>query len=300
MKPAHLVWLLIFNVFWAGTQAAAKALEPWLTYGGIVTLRFGSAAVALLICWPWLPGTMPRGRDLARTALMGVIVFVVGHRLQVLGNLLGTAGNSAILTATEPLITSIVAAIFLHERIPLRRWGGFSLGIAGVLLLHDAWRGEIKTGALLASVVFISSFLCETAYSIMGKSLIERAGAAKILAVALLAGTLVNLGIDGGGTFAGAKTMPWHAWGLVLFMGVLCTSVGYAFWYAVIRDTDVNLAALTIFMQPVAGIAIAALFLREPLHWGQLWGSIAIIVGLVVGMSGGKEPWTAKVGGPND
>lgn len=290
MKSAHLVWLLIFNVFWAGTQGAAKALTPWLDYGGIVTLRFGSAAVALLVCWPWLPGVAPKGRDLARTALMGIIVFVLGHRLQVLGNLLGSAGNSAILTATEPLITSIVAAIFLHERIPVRRWAGFSLGIAGVLLLHGVWRGEMHTAALLASVVFISSFLCETAYSIMGKSLIERAGAAKVLAVALVAGTLANLAIDGGATIAGARTMPTRAWLLVLFMGVLCTSVGYAFWYAVIKETDVNLAALTIFMQPVAGIPIAAYFLREPLHWGQLWGSVAIIVGLVLGLSKAAEP----------
>jgi len=32
-------------------------------------------------------------------------------------------------------------------------------------------------------------------------------------------------------------------------------------------------------------VAIAALWLHEPLHWRQLWGGLAIVLGLVVGLS---------------
>ena len=70
-----------------------KALAPYLDYGGIVTLRFGLAAVGLLVLWPLLPGRAPRGWDLVRTASMGLVVFMLGHRLQVYGNQLGTAGT---------------------------------------------------------------------------------------------------------------------------------------------------------------------------------------------------------------
>jgi len=37
--------------------------------------------------------------------------------------------------------------------------------------------------------------------------------------------------------------------------------------------------------QPVFGLALAKLWLGETLHWGQLWGSVAIVLGLVVGLS---------------
>ena len=55
MKPAHLALLLLFNIFWAVSLSAIQALKPHLDYGGIATLRFGGAAVSLLLVWPSCP-----------------------------------------------------------------------------------------------------------------------------------------------------------------------------------------------------------------------------------------------------
>jgi drug/metabolite transporter (DMT)-like permease len=59
---------------------------------------------------------------------------------------------------------------------------------------------------------------------------------------------------------------------------------GYALWFVVIREAEVNLAALTIFVQPVVGVAVASIWLNESLRWGQLWGSLVIVAGLIVGL----------------
>jgi drug/metabolite transporter (DMT)-like permease len=285
MRPSYLILLVVLNCFWAGTLSVYKALSGKLEVGGIVTLRFGVAALILGVCWPWLPGKSPRGRDLLKTMLLGVIVFVVGHRVQVYGNKLGTAGNSSVLMGAEPLVTSIAAAIFLGEHIGPRRWAGFGLGMLGVALLNGLWHGDFTWTGLEASLVFLSSFLCETTYSVMGKPLIERSGMMKILTLALIVGTAGNFLIDGPQTLRAAATLPWQSWLLVLYLSTICTAIGYAAWFMVIRETDVNVTALTIFVQPLAGVAIAALWLHEPLHWGQFWGGLAIVAGLVVGLS---------------
>lgn len=284
MKPAHLALLLLFNVFWAVSLSAIQALKPHLEAGGIATLRFGGAAVSLLLVWPWLPGATPRGKDLWTVSLMGVIVFTLGHRLQVSGNLLGSAGNCSVLMAVEPLVTAVAAAVFLREHIAPQRWFGFSLGIVGVALLNRVWAPDFKWAGLAASAVFIASFLSEAAYSIMGKPLLERVGPMKILAVSLVAGTLANLAIDGPTTFAAAVKLPASAWAWVAFLSLICTSLGYGLWLVVIRETDVNVTAMTILMQPVAGIPVAVFWLGEPLHAGHLWGSLAIVVGLAIGL----------------
>src|ERR1039457_247544 len=112
MKPVYLIILLLMNLCWAGVYSANKVVGHDLATGGIVTLRFGLAALCLLFAWPWLPGPAPRGRDLAKTCLIGLLSFVVGQRLQVYGNNRGTAGTSAVLMAIEPLIASVVAALF--------------------------------------------------------------------------------------------------------------------------------------------------------------------------------------------
>ena len=285
MKPAHLSLLLLFNVFWAVSLSAIQALKAHLDYGGIVTLRFGGAAVSLLLVWPWLPGAAPRGRDLARTALMGVVVFMLGHRLQVSGNLLGSAGNSAVLMAVEPVLTAVAAAVFLREHIAPRRWLGFSLGIVGVALLNRVWAPDFRWTSLGASMLFIASFLSEAAYSIMGKPLLERAGALKILALSLAAGTLANLAVDGGATWRAACALPASAWAWVAYLSLVCTTLGYGLWLVVIRETDVNLTAMTILAQPVAGVPVAVLWLGEKLHAGHLWGSAVIVAGLIIGLA---------------
>src|SRR5579871_289782 len=121
MKPTYLAILIVMNVFWAGSLSIYKALENYLQPGGIVTMRFGTAGVILMVLWPWLPGRAPRGWDLLRTLVMGLIVFMLGHRLQVYGNKLNSAGNSSVLMGMEPLLTSVAAAIFLREHIGPRR-----------------------------------------------------------------------------------------------------------------------------------------------------------------------------------
>lgn len=284
MKPLHLLLLILFNVAWGGTFAIYKQVEPYLDYQGIVTLRFGIAAVGALVLWPMLPGLAPRGLDLLKAAAMGVIVFVIGHRLQVYGSSLGTAANSAVLMAAEPPMASVAAALFLREHVPARRWLGFALASLGVLLLNGVWRPDFHWASLAASSFILLSFLGENAYSIIGKPLIERASIWKVLAVALLAGLAANIALAGGPTWKAAGVLPAKAWWLLAFMGLVATLGGYAAWFFVIKESDISLAALTIFVQPIVGVPLAALWLGEQLHWGQFWGLLAIVVGLVVGM----------------
>ncbi|MBI4325363.1 MAG: DMT family transporter [Chloroflexi bacterium] len=285
MKPAFLVLMILMNLLWAVSYPAFKVLASHLTSGNIVTLRFGLAAMILAFVWPWLPGNAPRQSDLTKAAVMGLVVFCAAPRMQVYAVHRGQAGDASVLMALDPLITSLAAAFFLGERITRRRWCGFGLGMAGVVLLARVWRRDFEPlHGLMANLLFISSFVGETAYSVMGKPLLQRSSPAKLLGTALLIGTMVNACLDGPATLAAARHLPFGKWMLILYLVVVCTIAGYALWYVVIRETEVSLTALTVLIQPLAGLAISVLALRESLHWGQLWGALAIICGLAVGL----------------
>ena len=285
MKPTHLILLIVMNILWAGSYASFKVLSPHLDAGAIATLRFGIAALALLPFWRLLPGSAPRGGDWWKTIAMGLIVFVLAPRLQVAGVQRGQAGDAAVLMALEPLITSVAAAIFLQEHIGPRRWLGFSLGLLGVVVMAQVWRPDFRLPGLVANSLFVSSFFCEAAYSVLGKPLIARAGLLKVLAVALLTGAVVNGVIDGRQTFWSLQGLPAGAWCLIAYLSIICTLIGYVVWFVVIRETEVNVTALTVFIQPVVGVVIATVALKESLRWGQLWGSLAIVTGLVIALS---------------
>jgi drug/metabolite transporter (DMT)-like permease len=285
MKPQHLILLIVMNCLWAGTYSAFKVLSPVLDAGGVATLRFGLAAAVLLLCWPWLPGSAPRGRELARAGVMGVMAFALAPRLQVAGVQMGRAADASMVVALEPLIVSLGAAIFLRESIGPRCWLGFILGIVGVALVSEIWRPDFHWPALAANTLILLSLCCDSAYSIMGKPLMERAGIFKILAVAIAAGAFVNLLTDGPSAVRAAAGLTLLDWALLAYLALICTLGGYALWFAVIRETQVNTVALTVFIQPVAGSLLAMIWLGEALHWGQIVGGLVILTGLLIGFS---------------
>ena len=143
---------------------------------------------------------------------------------------------------------------------------------------------------LLANLIFISSFFCEAAFSLIGKPMLDRVSPLKLVGVGLIGGTAANVAISG----VNIPAMPVAAWLSLAYLGVICTAFGYALWYFAIQRAPVNLVALTVFAQPVAGLLLAAVWLREDLHWGQFWGSAVIIAGLIIGLRPEREPEVAN------
>ena len=272
------------NCLWAGTLSSFKALAPWLDGGGIVLWRYGLSSIACALLWFWLPGAAPRGRDLLKSVGIGVLVFCLGPRMQTAGVQMGQAGDAAVLMAFEPLLGAVAAALVLHEHITPRRWLGFACGMSGVLLISRVWTTHFPWHQIAANGLVLASFLAETSYSIIGKPILERAGPLKVMAVALFTGTILNLAWDGPRMAAQAMTFTTQAWILLLYLSLVCTVFGYGLWLVVIRETPVNVAVLTVFIQPVAGLLIAMIWLHEKPHWGQLWGILAIVAGLAVGL----------------
>jgi drug/metabolite transporter (DMT)-like permease len=285
MKPSHLLLLILMNGFWATTYSAFKLLSPVLDATDIATLRYGLAAAILFLFWFWLPGSSPRGRDLALAIVMGVIAFGFSPRLQVAGVQMGRAGDAAVLIALDPLIVSLCAAVFLRERIGPRRGAVFLAGLAGVAMVAEVWRPGFRLPALTADALIVLSLFCDAASSILGKGIVQRNGLLKVLAIAVASGALTNFLMGGASSLRAAHSLSLWDWSLVAYLAIICTVAGYLLWFAVIRETEVNTAALTIFVQPVAGTAIAVFLLGESLHWGQVIGGVVIGTALLLEFS---------------
>ncbi|HAV62215.1 MAG TPA: hypothetical protein DCY13_07595 [Verrucomicrobiales bacterium] len=280
MKRIWLVLLLVMNVLWAAAYACFKLLAPVMDAGTLATLRFGLSALIISFVWRWIPGVRPRGWDLFRTGLLGVMVFCAAPRLQVSGVQLGKAGDAAILMAFDPVIAAVFAAIFLREHVPLRRWLGFSLGLVGVAVLAEFWRPDFQWPGLVANALILASFVCESVYSIVGKPLIQKSHPLKVLAAGLLIGTAANLVFSGKDVVRSLPHLGASDWLALGYLVIICTVVGYSLWFFAVRETPVNAVAMTVFAQPLAGVLFALVLVAEPLRWSQLAGGVVIALGL--------------------
>jgi len=290
LKGAHLILLLALNVGWAALPVIVTRLESELSPLEFVSLRYGFAFLALAVVWRWLPGTLPRGRDFWRAATMGIIVFTVGHQLQILGMQRSAASDAAILLVLDPLVSSIGAAMFLHEHIPGKRWLGFALAITGVSIL-SLWHRSAALPGLVANLLIILSFVSEAVWSVMGKPLVTRWGIPKVTGVALGAGTVANLLLllpNASNHAARFASLSPEGWASVATLGIILTAIGYSIWYVVIREVPVSVASMTIYLQPVVATLLAITVTGEKPHAGHVWGSIAIIAGVVLGIRAQK------------
>jgi drug/metabolite transporter (DMT)-like permease len=157
----------------------------------------------------------------------------------------------------------------------------------GAVLISEIWRDDVYAlRGFVANLIFISSFVCEAAFSLIGKPMLDRVSPLKLVGVGLLGGTAANISLSG----ASIPHLPIGAWLSVVYLGLICTAFGYALWYFAIQRAPVNLVGLTVFAQPVAGLLLAALWLGERLHWGQFWGSAVIVAGLIIGLRSERTP----------
>lgn len=115
-----------------------------------------SSPVPLAI--PWI--------RIAKLSFTGVAGYFL---LNTYGMSLTSGVNARIISATLPLFTLMLAALYLKERISLSQWTGLLLGIAGVLIItvhsqanqqQSLWGDLLVLGSQLIWTVYIMQLKC--------------------------------------------------------------------------------------------------------------------------------------------
>lgn len=115
-------------------------------------------------------------RDLIPLSLLG-LSGIVGYHYFFFSSLRHTAVlNAAIINATNPIITSIAAALFLGETLAFKNYSGGAIAFVGVILLLT--KGNLENLLTLqfnyGDLLMLIAMLCWVLYSLLLKSLSRR------------------------------------------------------------------------------------------------------------------------------
>jgi drug/metabolite transporter (DMT)-like permease len=290
MAGVNVIWGAAFPL----TKPALETIPPFT----FALLRF---AVALAVLAP-LAGRralmLLYGPDRWRLVAMGLLGFCVAQLAQTQALSLSPASDIALLSTGTPLWIALLATIWLDERLGRRGALGFGLAIAGLALI--LWpQGDTATGTgrrLLGDAIFLANGFTWACYNVMGKAMMARHDPLPTTAAAGLAG------------FAGLLPFAAAEWltgqtprftlvgaGAVAYTGLLVTVVGFLtlFWaYGRVRAAQV---AITMYLQPLAGVLVAWALLGERLSGAFLAGAALVFGGVwVVTMTDNRQRTTAK------
>lgn len=196
----------------------------------------------------------------------------------------GGAALASVLLYTAPVWVAILAALFLHERLGVRKLAALALTVAGVagIALSSGGGVRITPGAVFWGL--LSGWAYAT-YYLFGKRYFERYDAATLFMYALPVGVLGML------PFVHFVPKTPTAWASLAFLAAVPTYGSYLLYGAGLRRIEATRAATVATIEPVVATAAAYLVWAE--RWspsGYLYAALVLAgVMLIVSERGGAE-----------
>jgi drug/metabolite transporter (DMT)-like permease len=284
MTSSEWGMLLTLSVLWGGsfffTSVALMELPPFT----IVALRVGLAAIILNLVISVMGLRIPRdGPTWVAFFGMGLLNNVVPFCLIVWGQTHIASGLAAILNATTPLSTAIVAHLLTpDEKMTGNRLLGVVVGFIGVVLMIGPEALEGLGANVVAQLAVLAAAVTYAFAGVYGRRF-GRMGTAPMLTAAgqVTASTVMLLPV------ALIVDHPWSlpipsapAWAAVFGIASFSTALGYILYFSILRTAGATNLLLVTFLIPVSAILLGSLVLGERLGLMHFLGMAFIAAGL--------------------
>ena len=221
-------------------------------------------------------------RDLLPIALLGITQFgiliaLLNYALQFI-----PSARAALIFATMPLFTMLLAAAGGHERLTAARTAGVLLTIVGVgfALGEKAVARGGAAGAWAGELAVFGSALCGAACSVLYRPYLRKYPTLQVSAVAMLASVVFLSGLAAGeGFFRSPPQVTAGGWLAIVFIG-LSSGIGYYLWLWALGHTTPTKVTVFLALSPVTAAGLGALLLAEPISPKSVLGVASVAVGL--------------------
>lgn len=281
--------LMLLGLIWGGSFFFARVAVAHVPPFTLVFLRVALAALALHLYLRGRHGLYPalftRWREFL---LMGLINNAIPHAFIFLGQTHIGAGLAAILNATTPVWTVLIANMATQdEKLSAAKINGCLLGLAGTVVLigpsalSDVYGGNggVPLWALVLPVLAAVSYGLSATYGKRFRDLAPPVTATGQLTASTLLMLPVALLVD----------MPWtlpmpplSALSAILGLALVSTAYAYILFFRIMAEAGATNTSLVTLLVPPSAILLGFLFLGETLHPVDFAGMALIASGLIL------------------
>lgn len=292
MSVQHTRWVLLapatFVVLWSTGFIGAKFGLPYAEPFTFLLWRFVLVVALLLALALAMGAPWPKTRkETAHIAVAGLLLHGV-----YLGGVFGaihhgvSAGVMALIAGLQPVLTAVAAGPVLGERVRVRQWLGFALGLAGVLLVvqHRLSSGATSATGYALAFAALAGITAGTLYQKRFCSNMDlRSGgviqfAAAALAMAILAPMTEAMVVQWTPQFVFA--LGWLV--LVLSLGAI------TLLYLLIRHGEAARVSSLFYLVPPTTALMAYGMFDERLTGTALLGMLVAVIGVALAVSGAR------------
>jgi drug/metabolite transporter (DMT)-like permease len=280
--------LLAIMVLWGSYPAMAKLAFRDFPPVFLTMLRCVIASLFLVGLLLRSGEATTRGLTPAGTRaflVLGIAGLYLSMQLTYLAIYYTSAANVVILSAATPVMVAVAARFYLGEQLRRVQWVGVGASGLGVLVILTKGRlaalriDELRAGDFI-NLVSISGW---TAYTVYGKRVLGAFSPVLATTGAYVMGTLLLIPTAAltAPLFPAPRLTSALAWTVVLYQA-LAGAVAHVWWYRAVEVVGPSRSAIFMNLQPLIGVALAAVLLAEPVTLWQLMGGLFVLGGVAL------------------
>lgn len=262
---------------WGAAFLFGKLAFTELPVSHIALYRFTIATMVLLPV-ALVRRVWPRKQDIPHFLLTGFLIAPMTFLLQYRGLALTTASSAALIIGTFPPLLALAAMWFTGEKLSPRGWlaiGVSTLGVVVVVGLPGAGHNWLGDGLVFLSMIVV------VAWVLLSKPLIKRYTALIATAYLMFFGTLTLLPLSLIWDGVPRLDVSASVMASVITLGLACSALTFALWNWGMNYIAASRAGIYTNIEPVVGVLLSVLFLRESLKPGMIVGGLLIITGAI-------------------
>lgn len=291
MKARHLAELLLLAAIWGASFLFMRVAAADFGPVALISVRVGLATACLLPILAWRGESKVLRSHWKPLAVVGLTNSALPFCLFAWAALSLSAGFEAVLNATTPLWTAVVAFGWLGVRLPRERVLGLGIGFAGVVVLVWGKLGLGPGGDMLAVLGVLAapmSYGVAANYSrqkLAGVSPLAVATGSQLAATLMLAPLAIWLWP--------AHPVAHGAWLAAVCLAVACTALAYLMYFRLIAHVGPGKAVSVTFLIPMFAIVWGGIFLGETLTPTMAAGGAVILLGTTLAVGLWQPKWRA-------
>jgi drug/metabolite transporter (DMT)-like permease len=283
LKLKHWLVFILLGAIWSSSfmwiKIAVQEIGPitLVAFRVLLGLLFGVVVIYIQRI-PW-PRTLKEWTPLL---ILGIANIAIPFFLISWGERSIDSAVAAILNATTPLFTILIAHYLLHDdKMTAPKVLGLLMGFAGVVILMSK-----DIGASLGSVLGQLAIVLASAFY-AGGAVYARRTTQDMPGILRSAGPLLP-----------ATVVMWLAmflvespvkfpqlgitWIALIVLGVLGSGLAFVMSYYLLHEIGPTRTSMVTYLFPLGGVTLGVLFLGEQLSWQLVVGAVLIVLSLIV------------------
>lgn len=229
---------------------------------------------------------LPAREDLRSFALLAFIGVGVYYFFQYYGvQLAGPAISSILVTLLCPIMIFGISYLRLGERTSsLQKVGLVVSAVGSFFVITNGSMALVENIAGIVGGAFgVVCAVLWAVYTVEGKRLVRKYEPFTATAYVSLMGTAMMAPFAVADVVvAGPPQVPLSMILAALYLGVLCTAIGYVLWFKALTGLTASSTGATLYAEPVVTVVFAWMLLGTGLGWTAAVGGVLVLTGVLL------------------